>query len=90
MNPQCRGVIYCYRIAMIVYRHTIHTTIASVLMLMMTSNVEPAMEPACLLGIMIRIDLHVLQLNQSAVRMTSPADRRIIINTGVPPRYNPY
>jgi hypothetical protein len=66
---------------MIVYHHMILTTIALVLMLMMTSSVVPAMELAYLLGIMIHIDLHALQLNQSAVRMRSPANRQTIINT---------
>ena len=74
---------------MIVYHHMILTTIALVLMLMMTSSVVPAMELAYLLGIMIHIDLHALQLNQSAVRVRSPANRQTIINTGMPSYYYP-
>jgi hypothetical protein len=59
------------------------TTIGLALMLMMTSSVEPAMEPVSLLGTMILIDLHALQLNQSVVRMKNPANRQTIINTGM-------
>jgi hypothetical protein len=87
MHLYCREVISYYRIAMIVYHHMILTTIASVPMLMMTSSVEPAMELACLLGIMIHIDLHALQPNQSAVRVRSPADHQTTVNTGVPTYY---
>jgi hypothetical protein len=60
------------------------TTIALVLMLMMTSSVEPAMELVFRLETTIHIDLHAPQLNQSAIRMRSPTNRQTIINTGMP------
>jgi hypothetical protein len=60
------------------------TTIALVLMLMMTLSVEPAMELVCLLETMIRIVLLAPQLNQLAIRMRNPINHQTIINTGMP------